>query len=156
MKHHHHILIINPNRYTNIEDHILRSNMNSIHERHVSSQEKPRSMSHTFLKIIRWRNNRQTKRNSRSYHHISLVIKFPTNQEFCNSDSAWESYANFSEDAKTFLLHKISHFSPRVVKFQRENWLMNKWNVWYYIYIGHGGNLMTGNQGCVPIWLVVS
>ena len=51
-------------RYTNIDAHILRSNMNSIHERHVPSQEKPRSMNHTFLKVTRWRNNRQTKRNS--------------------------------------------------------------------------------------------
>lgn len=112
--------------------------MNSIHERHVPLQEKPRSMSHTFLKIIRSRNNRQTKRNSRSCHHIALVTSFPTSQEFCNSDSVWESYANFSKDAQKFLLHKISHFSPRVAKFQ----LMSKWNVWYSIYIGRGGKLL--------------
>ena len=43
--------------------------------------------------------------------HIALVTIFPTSQEFCNSDSVWESYANFSEDAQNFLLHKISHFS---------------------------------------------
>ena len=36
------------NIYTNIEAHILRSNMNSIHERHVSSQHKLKRMNHTF------------------------------------------------------------------------------------------------------------
>ena len=77
--------------------------MNSIHERHVPSQEKPRRMSHTFLKIMRWRNSRQTKTNSRSCHHISLITSFPTSQVFLNSDSVWESYANFSEDAQKFL-----------------------------------------------------
>ena len=41
---------MNSNIYTNIEVHILRSNMNSIHERHVSSQEKPRSMNHNVTK----------------------------------------------------------------------------------------------------------
>ena len=51
-------------------------------------------------------------------------------------------YVNFSEDAQKFLLHKVSHFSPRVVKYQRETWLMNKLNVWYSIYIVHGGNLV--------------
>ena len=66
------------NIYTNIEAHILRSKMNSIHERHVPSQEKPKSMNDTFLKITRWRNNRQTKRNSISFHHISLTTRFPT------------------------------------------------------------------------------
>ena len=63
-------------------------------------------------------------------------------QEFCNSDSVWESYANFSEDDQNFLLQNISHFSSRVATYQRENWLMNKWNVWYSIYIGHGGKLV--------------
>ena len=52
------------NRYTNIEAHILRSQMNSIHERHVPSEEKPKRMNHTFLKITRWRNKRKTKINS--------------------------------------------------------------------------------------------
>ena len=94
------------NIYTNIEAHILRSNMNSIHERHVSSQEKPRRMNHTFLKITRWRNNRQPKKNSRLCHHIALVTSFPTSQEFCNFDSVWESYLNFSEDT-----HKV--FPPQ-------------------------------------------
>ena len=37
-----------PNIYIDIEAHILRSKMNSIHERHVPSQEKPESMNHTF------------------------------------------------------------------------------------------------------------
>ena len=91
------------NIYTNIEAYILRSNMNSIHERHVPSQEKPKRMNHTFLKITRWRNSRQTKRNYRSCHHIALTTSFPTSQELCNSDSVWESYANFSEDAQKFL-----------------------------------------------------
>ena len=50
--------------------------MNSIHERHVPSQEKPRSMNHTFLKITRWRNNRKNKINYRSYCHISLKKSF--------------------------------------------------------------------------------
>ena len=109
---------------------------------HVPSQEKPKSMNHTFSKITRWRNNRKTKINSRSCHQITLVTSFPTSQEFCNSDSVWESYAIFSEDAQKLLLHKISHFSPRVAKYQRENWLMNKWNVWYSIYIVHGGKLV--------------
>ena len=36
------------NIYTNIEAHILRSKMNSIHERHVPSQEKPKSMNIPF------------------------------------------------------------------------------------------------------------
>ena len=43
----------------------------------------------------------------------------------------------FSEDAEKFILHKILHFSPRVVKLQ----LTSKWNVWYSIYIGLGGKL---------------
>ena len=115
--------------------------MNYIHERHVPSQEKPRSMNHTFSKIIRWRNSIKTKINSRSCHHISLVTRFPTSQEFFNYDYVWESYANFSEDAQKFLLNKVSHFSPRVAKILIEL-MMNKWNVWYSIYIGNGGNLL--------------
>ena len=95
----------------------------------------------TLLKITRWRKSRKNKRNSRSYHHISLVTSFPTSQEFCNSDSVWESYANFSEDAHKFFCHKISHLSPRVAKFPREL-MVNKWNVWYSIYIGHGVNVV--------------
>ena len=71
---------MNSKRYTNIEAHILRSKMNSIHERHVPSQEKPRSMNHTFLKITRWRNNIKTKINSISCHHIALATSFPTSQ----------------------------------------------------------------------------
>ena len=74
-------------RYTNIEAHMLRQKMNYIHERHVSSQEKPISMNHTFLNITIWRNNRQTKRNSRSCHHIALLTIFPMSQEFSNSNS---------------------------------------------------------------------
>ena len=127
------------NIYTNIVAHILRSKMNSIHERHVPSQEKPRSMDHTFSKIKIWRNNRKTKINSRSCHHIALVTSFPMSQEFCNS--VWESHANFSEDAQKFILHKVSHFSPRVAKILREL-MMNKWNVWYSIYIVCGENLL--------------
>ena len=115
--------------------------MNSIHVRHVSSQEKPRSMNHTFLKITRWRKNRKNKINSISCHHIAFVTIFSTIQEFCNFDSVWESYANFSEDAQTFLLHKVSHFSPIVAKILREL-MMKKWNVWYSIYIAIGGNLV--------------
>ena len=124
---------------TNIEAYILISKMNSIHERHVPSQEKHRSMNHTFLKITRWRNNRQTKRNSITCPHISLVTGFAMNQEFCNFDSVWEIYVNFSEDAQKFLLHKVSQFSPRDVKIMREL-TMKKWNVWYSIYIGCEGN----------------
>ena len=75
----------------------------SYYERHVPLQEKPRSMNHTFLKIIRWRNSRQTKIKSISCHLISLVTRFPTSQNFCNSDFVWESYANFSEDSQKFL-----------------------------------------------------
>ena len=116
--------------------------MNSIHERHVPSQEKLARMSHTFLKIIIWIKIRKNKTKYISCHHIALVTSFPTSKELCNSDSVWESYANFNEDAQTFLLHKILHFSPRVVKYQRENWLMNKWNVWYSIYVGGGGKLV--------------
>ena len=115
--------------------------MNSIHERHVPSQEKPINMNHTVLKITRWRNSIKTKIISRSCHHISLIIIFPTSQEFCNSDSVWESYANFNEDAHKFLCHKISHFSPRVEKFQREL-MMNEWYVWYSDYIGCGEKLL--------------
>ena len=59
----------------------------------------------------------------------------------CNSDSVWESYANFSEDAQKFLCQKISHFSPKVAKFLREL-MMKKLNVWYSIYIGCGENLL--------------
>ena len=92
-----------PNIYNNIDAHIPRSKMNSINERQVSSEEKPKCMNHTFLKIKILRNSRQTKRNSRSCHHIDLVIRFPMSQEFCNSDSVWESYANFSEDAQKIL-----------------------------------------------------
>ena len=112
--------------------------MNSIHERHVPSQEKPRSMNPTFLKITRWRNRRKPKISSRSCHHISLVTSFP---EFCNSTSIWKSYVNFSEDAHKFLLHKVSHFSPRVAKILRKL-MMNKWNCWYFIYIGCGEKLV--------------
>ena len=104
MQHHYHSLH-NDSRYiyTNIEAHILISNMNSIHERHVSSQEKPKSMNHTVLKITRWINSRKTKIISISCHHISLLTIFSTSQEFCNSISEWESYANFREDAQKFL-----------------------------------------------------
>ena len=115
---------ITSNIYTNIEAHILISKMNSIHERHVSSQEKHRSMNHTFSKITRW-NTRKTKIISISCHHISLITIFITSQEFCNSKSIWESYVNFSDDAHKFLCHKISHFYPRVEKFIREL-MMNK------------------------------
>ena len=94
---------MNSNIYTNTDAQILRSNMNYIHERHVPSQEKPRRMNHTFPNVTRWRNNIQTKTNSRSCHHISLVTIFPTSQEVCNSDSVWESYSNFSEDAQELL-----------------------------------------------------
>ena len=119
---------MNSNISTNIWAHILRSKMNSIHERHVSSQEKPKSMSHTFLKIIKWRNSRQTKRNSRSCHHKGLATSFLTSQEFCNFDSVWESYANFSEDAQKFLLHKVSHFSRAFLQELRNNkGIINGW-----------------------------
>ena len=74
-------------RYTNIEAHILRSKMNSIHERHVSSQEKPKSMNHTFSKITRLRKNRKPKIIPISCHYIALITIFPTSQELCNSDS---------------------------------------------------------------------
>ena len=47
------------NIYTNIEAHKLRSNMNPIHERHVSSQEKPRSMNH--YGIFEVKNGPETK-----------------------------------------------------------------------------------------------
>ena len=126
---------MNPNIYPNIEAHILRSMINSIHERHVSSQEKPKSMNHTFSKITILRKNRKPKIIPISCHYIALITIFPTSQEFCNSDSVWENYANFSEHAQKFILHKVSHFSPTVVKYQRETWLMNKWNVWFIIYI---------------------
>ena len=96
---------------------------------------------HTFPKITRWRNSRKNKINSRSCHHIALVTIFPPSQEFCNSNSIWESYANFSEVAQKFLLHKVSHFSLRVVKILREL-MMKKRDVWYSIYIGYGGNLV--------------
>ena len=95
-------------------------------------------MNHILPKITRWRNSRKIKWNSRSCHHIELVTSFPTSQEFCNFEYVWESYANFSEDAQKSLLHKVSHFSPRVAKFQ----MMRKWNVWYSIYIGLGGNIL--------------
>ena len=71
------------------------------------------------------------KLKSRSFHHIAHVTRFPTSQEFCNFDSVWEGYVNFSEDAQKFLLHTVSHFSPRVANYQRETWLIKKWNVWY-------------------------
>ena len=93
-------------RYTNIEDHILRSNMNSIHERHVSSQEKTKSMNHTFLKIKVWRKNRQTQIKSTSCHHIALATSLPTSYEFYNSDSVWESYVNFSESLQSSKMPK--------------------------------------------------
>ena len=115
--------------------------MNSIHERHVPLQEKQWNMNHNLLKITRWIKSKKTKRNSITCHHISLVTIFPMSQEFCISNSVWERYANFSEDAQKFLLHKVSHFSPRVVKILKEL-MMNKWNVWYSIYIVHGGNLI--------------
>ena len=108
--------------------------MNSSHERHVPSQEKPKSMNHTFSKITRWWNIRKTKISSRSCHHIALITSFPMSQEFCNSDSVWESYANFSEDAQTFLgknelllycykrkpqtsLHKFTSLHPSLTAF---------------------------------------
>ena len=147
MQHHHHSLHNEfKYLYQYIGSHTKRSKMNYIHERHVPSQEKPKSMNHTFSKIKKWRNNRKTKINSISCHCIALVTSFSTSQEFCNFDSVWESYANFSEDAQTFLLHKVSHFSPRVVKYQRQTWLMNKRNVWYSIYIVHGGKLVPHNR----------
>ena len=132
---------MNSNIYINIEAHILWSKMNSIHVRHVPSREKPKSMKHTFFNITIWINNRKTKTNYISCHHIALVTRFPTSQEFCNSDSVWESNANFSEDAHKFLLPKGLHFSPRVAKILGEL-MMNKWNVWYSIYIGCGGILL--------------
>ena len=73
---------MNFNIYTNIEAHILRSKMNSIHERHVPLLEKPKSMNHTFLKITRWINNRQTKIITIPFHHIYLVTGFPMSKEF--------------------------------------------------------------------------
>ena len=93
-------------RYTNIYAHILISKMNSIPERHVPLQEKPKSMNHAFSKITRWRNNIQTKINSISCHHIALATSFPKSQEFCNSDSVWESYANFNESLQSSKSHK--------------------------------------------------
>ena len=99
------------NIYINIEAHILRSKINSIHERHVPSQKKPRSMNHTFLKIIIWRNSRQTKRSFILCHHIALVTSFPTSHEFCNSNFVWESYVNLSEDAQKFLSQNFTLFS---------------------------------------------
>ena len=115
------------NIYTNIEDHTLRSKMNSIHERHVSSQEKPISMNHIFLKITRWRNNRQTKTNSRSCHYTALGPSFPTSQEFCNSDSVWESYANFSDSlqSKNFPSTKFRSFLQelRNTKERLDSWI---------------------------------
>ena len=102
------------NIYTNIEAHTLRSKMNFIHERHVPSQEKPKSMNHIFLKIKRWRNNRQTKRNSRLCHHIALTTNFPMSQEFCNYDSVWESYVNFNESLQSSKMPK--HFSSTNVR----------------------------------------
>ena len=80
--------------------------MNSIHNRYVRSQEKPISMTHTFLKITKWRNNRQTKINSGPCHHITLATSFPTSQEFCNFGSVWESYANFSESLQSSKMPK--------------------------------------------------
>ena len=61
----------------------------------------------TFPKITRLRNNRKTKINSRSCHHISLTTSFPTSQEFCNSNSIWEKYANFSESLQSSKMPKI-------------------------------------------------
>ena len=58
---------------------------------------------HEFSKITRWINSRKNKTKYRSCHHIALIKIFPTSQEFCNSDSVWESYANFIEDAQKFL-----------------------------------------------------
>ena len=62
-------------------------------------------------------------------------------QEFCNFDYVWESYANYNEDDQKFLLHKVSHFFPRVAKILREL-IIKKWNVWYSNYIGFGGKLV--------------
>ena len=87
-------------------------------------------------------NKKKNKIKSRSSHHIALVTIFPISQHFFNYDSIWESYATFSEDPQQFLLHTVSHFSPRVVNYQRETWLMNKWNVWYSVYIGCGEKLL--------------
>ena len=63
-------------------------------------KRNPKAWTIRFAKITRWRNKRKTKINYRSCHHIALVTSFPTSQEFCNSDSVWDSYANFSEDAQ--------------------------------------------------------
>ena len=134
MQHHHHILHNEFKHIYQYISHIIRSNMNSIHERHVSSQEKPKRMNHTFSKITIWRNSRKTKRNSRSSHHIAFLTIFPTSQEFCNSDSGWERYVNFSEDAHKFFCHTIPHFSPKCAKFLRQL-VMKKRNAWYYIYM---------------------
>ena len=113
--------IMTSNIYTNIEAHILRSKMNSIHERHVPSQEKPKSMNHTFLKITRLRNSIKTKIKSISYHHKSLATRFSTSQEFCNYDSIWESYANFSESLKSSKIPK-NFSSTKFHTFLQELW----------------------------------
>ena len=55
-------------------------------------------------------------------------------QEFCNSNSRWERYVNFSEDAQKKICHTISQFSPKCTKFLREL-VMKKWNAWYSIYM---------------------
>ena len=99
-------------------------------------------MNHTFIKITRWINSRKTKITSISCHHISVITRFPRSQEFCNSNFIWESYANFSEDSQKFILHTVSHFSLKFVNCQRETCVLNKWNVWYSIYICCGGNLV--------------
>ena len=130
-----------PNIYTNIEVHLLISKMTSIHERTVSSQQKPKRKNHTFLNITRWRNHRKTKIISISCHHMAIVTIFPMSQEFCNFDYVWESYANYNEDDQKFLLHKVSDFFPRVAKILREL-VMNKWNVWYCIYIVCGEKIL--------------
>ena len=115
--------------------------MNSIHGRHVPSQEKPRSMKHTFLKITRRRNSRKNKISSRSCHHIALVTSFPTSQEFCNSDSVWQSYINFSEDAQKILCKnelpfcyckKNSNRSPLSLLIYLHHWLFFGF---FYIHI---------------------
>ena len=71
-------------------------------ETYVITRETQKNEPH-LLTITRWRNRIQTKRNSISSHHISLITIFPMSQEFCNAGSVWESYANFSEDAQKFL-----------------------------------------------------
>ena len=120
------------NSYTKREAHILRSMMSSIHERHVPSQEKPTSMNHKFPNMTRERNNIETKIISRYIYHISLATFFPTSQNFCNSDTIWESYAIFRESLQSSKMSrncsskKFHTFSPNRCN-KRETWLMIKW-----------------------------